>query len=236
MDFANVADERLDNKARRLFGRPLRGGKDNLALLAAHRWGALTFEQLAYFTGYSLSYASKTVIPALRKGGDRAYLLQIKPETDSFAGRPPLFFSLGKRGYDALRDVAWQSWGDSLEEDSDEAMTAALGRFVKPVERVFWGDGIQHKMDTVTALLAAEKSARAGDLPGGFQLTNLLCENRYWAGMRRPTALRVSDDVKLRADGVVEVSNDAGSSVAFLEIDRGTEPQTSAKADPPGSA
>jgi hypothetical protein len=55
MDFANVADERLDNKARRLFGRPLRGGKGNLGLLAAHRWGALTFEQLAYSTGYSLS-------------------------------------------------------------------------------------------------------------------------------------------------------------------------------------
>lgn len=213
MDVRNVAEKHSDSKENRIFGVPLERRQIAPALLAMHRWGVVTAEQFVRLTGYSHHYATKKLLPRLSAGGPKAILRAIRPTTPRLGPPPPNFYALAKSGYDKLCHMAEAEWNEEPE--------IALGRFVPPVESIFYDEMAPHRVATIDALCAAERDAPSS--MDETSIVDMIAEFRFWNGLRYPTALRNEAGRRFKADAVIALGKGQSSWIDMIEVDMGSE-------------
>ena len=177
-------------------------------MLAMRRFGWITYKHLAQ-AGRIGERAGENMVVALRDAG---FLRVLKTGASIGLGKRPNLVSLSDAGNTVL---------ESCEPD----LLADWPGFVLAKRDVKWGATTQHKLDLITAMIAAERHLPAGmfcDIRVEFRGDPLFA---HYA-----TTSRLPNGDPLRFDGVLTLGQGGETAAYGIELERTAKPVIATKA------
>lgn len=219
MDMLNVDETSAPSKIFNPYALGFGSNQTAAGLLSLHRWITLTTQQIADSTGYTYHYVTGQYKKNLLR---RGIIKQVQSSLHDYkAGRPPQMFTLAKAGYELLCENVNRAWGIGNAKD-------VIGNFREPPKEAKWGTGTPHVYEIIDAAIAIEKAARQLD---GVEVVAIIPEFTAWNGRADPTLLDTGISRKLRADMAVILRRGDFTWLVFVEVDRGSESQTTENPD-----